>query len=70
VDLRVDKPGVIIDRVMQERVSGGLALLVALTGLCTQEPPAPAIRDPAKLLHVDVDQITRGCVLVTALVGP
>jgi hypothetical protein len=62
--LGVGKAGGIVDRVMQERVPQSLLLVVAIPGLPAEHAPAAAVRDPAELLDVHMDQLARDLLLV------
>jgi len=55
----------IIDSVMQERVTAALLLVVLVPGLPTQHPVPAPVRDAALLLDIHVHELTRLSELVT-----
>ena len=67
-NLRVREPGVILDGVVQIRVADYGA--VASSGGATDFAVSTAVRDAAEFLDVEVDQVARCIVLVSAGRGP
>ncbi|ANO17380.1 hypothetical protein BAB78_22985 [Mycobacteroides abscessus] len=66
--LGVGQPGVVINGVVQERVSHAAA--VAPAGLATQLAMAAPVGDAAQFLDVDMDQVAGSRVLIAAGFGP
>lgn len=56
-DLQVRQPAVIVDRVMDVRVTAALFLVVAVADRVTDLATPTAVGDTAEILDVDVDQI-------------
>lgn len=68
VDLGIDQARAVIDRGMQERVTGpgtGLASSVSTEGAV-----ATTVGDPTDLFHIDLNELTRSVSFVADVLGP